>query len=450
MHTPYRPSRRTALGLGLGWFCWTLNPLGAQAQTPPQSKEAPEWKAGPVKVHLRPDAADEAELWRFDGGPAPVLRVRQGEEVRLRVSNGTPAPLSLHFHGVRGPNAMDGVAGLTQAAVGPGEDFEYRFTPPDAGTFLIRPCIPGGSAEATERGLTGLLIVEEITPPPVDSDIALVLDDWKLSETGALAPFGVDQGPSGRLGNWLTVNGGPVPERVEVRPGSRVRLRLANASNARILRLQFDGMKPFVIAVDGQPTDTFEPLRASLPFPPGTRYDLLVDMPRQQDATGTVKALLGNGIPLLQLIAAGEVAAPKPAMAPIPENRKLPEAIRLQSATRADLAITYDEGARAWRINGKLGSVETPALRVKRGAPVVLALDNRTPYPQPFHLHGHSFRLLHAMDDGWEPYWLDTLQVPEKRTIRIAFVADNPGRWLLASTVLERFDAGLWCWIEVT
>ncbi len=81
---------------------------------------------------------------------------------------------------------------------------------------------------------------------------------------------------------------------------------------------------------------------------------------------------------------------------------------------------------------------------------MVLTLDNRTPFPQPLHLHGHSFRLLHPLDDGWEPYFLDTLQVPEKRIVRIAFVADNPGRWLIASTVLERFDAGLWAWIEVT
>ena len=65
-------------------------------------------------------------------------------------------------------------------------------------------------------------------------------------------------------------------------------------------------------------------------------------------------------------------------------------------------------------------------------------------------LHGHSFRLLHPLDDGWEPYWLDTVQVPESRTVRIAFVADNPGKWLLASTVMERFDAGLWTWIAVT
>ena len=66
------------------------------------------------------------------------------------------------------------------------------------------------------------------------------------------------------------------------------------------------------------------------------------------------------------------------------------------------------------------------------------------------HLHGHAFRLLHARDDGWEPYWLDTLQIPENKTVQIAFIADNPGKWALSSTVLERFDTGLWTWFEVT
>jgi FtsP/CotA-like multicopper oxidase with cupredoxin domain len=80
----------------------------------------------------------------------------------------------------------------------------------------------------------------------------------------------------------------------------------------------------------------------------------------------------------------------------------------------------------------------------------VLALVNQTPFAQPMHLHGHVFRLLHPLDDGWEPYFLDTVQVPENKTVRIAFVADNPGKWLLASTVMERFDSGLWTWIEVT
>ena len=61
---------------------------------------------------------------------------------------------------------------------------------------------------------------------------------------------------------------------------------------------------------------------------------------------------------------------------------------------------------------------------------------------QPIHLHGHVFRLLHAADDGWEPYWLDTLQVADAKTAHIAFLADNPGRWALSSTVLERFGHG--------
>ena len=82
--------------------------------------------------------------------------------------NETPLPLSLHLHGVRGPNAMDGVGGLTQEPVAPGQSLRYRFTPPDAGTFLIRPCVLGGSAEPLERGLSGLLIVEEPNPPQVD------------------------------------------------------------------------------------------------------------------------------------------------------------------------------------------------------------------------------------------------------------------------------------------
>jgi FtsP/CotA-like multicopper oxidase with cupredoxin domain len=65
-------------------------------------------------------------------------------------------------------------------------------------------------------------------------------------------------------------------------------------------------------------------------------------------------------------------------------------------------------------------------------------------------VHGHAFRLLHVADDGWEPYWLDTLQVPEGRTLPLAFVAGNPGKWAISSTVLERFDTGLWTWFEVT
>ena len=424
-------------------------------------------RAAPLQRRLKPEAPAEAALWAFDGQvPGPVVRVRQGEELRLRLANDTPAPLSLHWHGLRGPNAMDGVGGLTQAPVAPGQSFEYRFTPPDAGTFLIRPCVIGGTAEPLERGLSGILVVEEASAAPVDQDLALVVDDWRLAEDGALAPFGAPMdAAAGRLGNWLSVNARAIPERIEVPPGARVRLRLASACNARAMRIRFDGLKPYVVAVDSVPTDTFEPLRASLPFIPGSRYDLLVDMPSETGASGSVVALLGEGVPLVTLVTAGEPTEKRrpalPPIAPLARSTRLPPTIRLQNAARKDVVIRTslrpDQPAgppsgpnRPWTVNGSAGTAGMPPLvSVKRGSPVVLALMNQTPVPQPFHLHGHAFRMLHPFDDGWEPYWVDTLLIPENKTVRIAFDADNPGKWLLASTVAERFDAGLWTWLEV-
>ncbi|WP_210488956.1 multicopper oxidase family protein [Microvirga antarctica] len=406
-------------------------------------------RAAPAPTRLK-EGSVAADLWLLDGKLAPAFRMAHGSELRMALRNDTALPLSLHLHGVRGPNAMDGVGGLTQQSIPPAGTFEYKLTPPDAGTYLIRPCVIGGSARPLERGLSGLLIVEEKNPPKVDRDEALLIDDWRLEDDGALSPFDAD--PMGRLGNVLSVNGRSIPLKIEARPGSRVRLRLANGCNARIMRLRFDRLKPYVIAIDGQPTDTFEPLKSSLPFAPGNRYDVVVDMPDEAGANGTVTALIGEGIALVELVCMGEPVAARESLTPIPTNPRLPEAIRLQNASRKDLVIRFGgEGAKVpWTINGAAGDVKGAALKVKRGSPVVLALNNQTPVVQPFHLHGHAFRLLHGLDDGWEPYFLDTLQVPENRTVRIAFVADNPGRWLLASTVMERFDSGLWTWIDVS
>jgi FtsP/CotA-like multicopper oxidase with cupredoxin domain len=407
--------------------------------------------AKPAALRLRPDAAKEADLWTFNGELAHVFSLKHGADVRLSLKNETALPLSLHFHGVRVPNTMDGVGGLTQKPVAPGESFDYTFTPPDAGTFLIRPCVLGGSAEPLERGLSALLIVEEANPPQVDQDIALLVDDWALAEDGSLDL--AEPAPAGRLGNFLSLNGKPTPQQIKASPGGRIRLRLANACNARAMRLRFDGLKAYVIAVDGQPSSTFEPLKAVLPFAPGNRYDLLIDLPAEPGRSGTVIAQIGNGFPLVEIVTDGNTRESLPPIVPLAANPKLPDAIKLQDATRKDVVIKVDPKASnaPWTINGAAGQpLDAPLVKVKRGTPVVLALKNETAFLQPLHLHGHSFRLLHPLDDGWEPYWLDTIQVPENKTIRIAFVADNPGKWLLASTVMERFDAGLWTWIEVS
>jgi FtsP/CotA-like multicopper oxidase with cupredoxin domain len=446
-----------------------LAPGAAFGQEP--QPPARELVAAPARIRLRPAPAGETEIWALDGSaPGPVLRIKHGETLRLTLKNRTDKPLSLHWHGLRGDHAMDGVGGFSQEPVPPGGTFEYRLTPPDPGTFLYRPMLIGGSSEPAGRGLCGMLIVDEKEPPAVDLDLPMLIGDWLLGEDNTLAPFAADSpdgAAAGRLGSWLTVNGKPPPQSVALPPGARLRLRLANACNARIMRLRFDGLKAYVAAVDGQPTDTFEPVKAQLPFAPGTRYDVIFDMPETIGASASVTALIGPGLPLARFVVAAATGASRPArpaIAGMPLNPALPAAVRLQDARRAEMMIEggaritpenkLDRAgldlARPWTVNGGRGDPKAkPLLSVKRGTPVVIGITNKTDFLQPIHVHGHSLRLLHPLDDGWEPYFLDTVQIPEGKRLYVAFIADNPGRWLISSSVLERFDRGLWTWFEV-
>lgn len=485
MHRPGGPAadRRTVVaGLGALLAAPAL-PAASLAQAPPSKAAAAALPANGLATALleaKPSlvsfqAGQETQLWTFGGrAPGPEIRAKRGESFRARLVNGIARPVSLHWHGVRGVNEADGVAGLTGEATAPGATSDIRFSPPDAGTFIYRPLVPGSAGELQERGLAGVFVVAEDDPPAVDLDRIVAVDDWRLEPDGRHAPFGeaAERAGAGRLGTVLTVNGMLVPLKIAAPPGARVRLRLASLCNARLMRIRFDDIKAYVISVDSQPTDTFEPLRSTLPFAPGSRYDVIFDVPAEPGMTGAVTALLGNGMPLVQVTAEGEPAMTKrpvlPPVGPLAPNRLLPEAIALQRAQRGDVVIEgglrpagganaawTGDPQRIWTVNGVSGPVAgdrfgKPILSVKRGTPVVLAMTNRTAFPQAIHIHGHSFRLLHAFDDGWEPYWLDTMILLENQTQRITFVADNRGRWLIGSTVLERLDTGLSCWFEVT
>ena len=473
---PARPallSRRHLLagigGAGLLSPTGTLAQAPAEAPKPPAAPQPGTLTAAPVKARLRPTPPADTEFWAFDGAtPAPPLRIKQGETLNLKLENRTTAPLGLHFYGLRGEATRDGVGGFSQPPVAPGETGEIRLTPPDSGTLLYRPLVLGGSSEPCGRGLGGLLVVEEKEPPTVDLDLPVLVTDWLLGDDQAIQPF-VLQGQAGasvgRLGSWVTVNRRSPPAPITARPGARVRLRLANACNARIMRLRFEGGQPTVIAVDSQPTESFAPVRSQLPFAPGTRYDVVIDLPVETGASVNVTALIGGGLPLVRIVTAGEPQAPPAATPALKLNPALPPGVRMQDATRPEIVVeggatlTEDQKldftgldlARPWRINGGVGSLDgKPLFSVRRGTPIVMAIDNRTAFVQPFHVHGHSFRLLHPLDDGWENYFLDTVQIPERKKLHIAFIADNPGRWLISSTVLERFDLGLWSWFEVT
>jgi FtsP/CotA-like multicopper oxidase with cupredoxin domain len=123
----------------------------------------------------------------------------------------------------------------------------------------------------------------------------------------------------------------------------------------------------------------------------------------------------------------------------LPSN-PLPARIDLKNAVKAELNLGD-------AVQGDLP--RAPLFAVNRGRSLSLGIHNTGARPHVLHLHGHHFRLLDRLDDGWKPYWLDTLVVGEA-VERIAFVADNPGRWLIEWRMLERPDAGGAAWFAVT
>jgi FtsP/CotA-like multicopper oxidase with cupredoxin domain len=435
--------------------------------------------AAPLKRRIKPDAEKEADLLAFNSAvPGPLIRFRRDETVEVALKNDSKEPVTFHPYGICGDAAEAGVAGLSQGPIAPGEERVTRLASPDAGIFWYHSLVPGMGSSQLERGLYGPIIVEETAPPEVDQDIVVLIDDMALEAEGVLrGPAGTlsEAARGGKLGNVLLVNGVPAPAPMELPPGARIRLRIIGACNARLCPLRFEGLETRVFAIDGQPCDPFDPLKRTVILAPGSRFDAIADLPSESGTRAALKIALGKGLPVIEFATAG---ASRP-MRPMPERLEpndVPAAIRLQNAWRSELTIEggllqpsqdekpdpaaieketlerFKDASQIFTLNCgfKAGFDGKPLLSVKRGLPVVIALQNKTAWGQVIHLHGHVFRLLHNFDDGWEPYFLDTLYMPPGQVSRIAFDAERVGKWAIRSSIMEHFDAGIATWYEVT
>jgi len=424
--------------------------------------------AKPGTAQLVPGAFDPTPIWGYDGGvPGPELRVRQGDRLTRRFTNALPHASTIHWHGIRIDNAMDGVAGLTQPSVKPGDDFLYDFEVPDAGTYWYHP--HDRTYEQAARGLYGALIVEEAEPPWVDRDLVLILDDWRLARDATIEDtFGAmhDMSHAGRIGNLITVNGRS--EHAElVKRGERLRLRLINAANARIFTLETRGLAGWTVALDGMPLETPAPLER-LTLAPAQRVDLIVDVTAEDEAL-LVSLEQGGDFALASFPVDGEARKTRlPDTAPLPPN-PVPAITGLDDALVARL--TMQGGAMggmreawlgdeklpigglvskgyAWAFNGLAGMSDEPLMAVRRGETLRIKMVTDTAWPHAMHLHGHHFR---AVGEGGALGPLrDTLLVARSETAEIAFVADNPGEWLLHCHMLEHAAAGMMTRITVT
>jgi len=456
-------TRRVLIGSSLA----SLVPLAGNAA--PADDRTIVLEAAKGTLPLETDQAPTQVLAYNGSVPGPLLRFKKGDEVKVRLINKLDQPTSLTWHGMRIDNAMDGVAGLTQKPVQPGESFEYRFTPPDSGLYWYHPHVYPLTPEQQGRGLYGALIVDEANPPVVDADLMLVIADWKLdakaqivNDFGALA----DALRAGRIGQRVSVNSKPVPQSETFAPGARIRLRIVSAVNARVMVISFLGLRPLILAIDGQPCEAFEPVRRSIPIGPGARFDMMFDLPLADDQEASL-VLRGDGEPdqpLLAFKVHGDARAALPMIGSLEQNPLLPPVIHLEASRKVDIVI--DGGAKSkdaplpanadptklWTLNGfaSKGFDTPPLFSVKRGTPVTLGFVNKTGFVQQMHVHGHAMRLLHDLDDGWEPYWRDGVLVPENRAKHVAFIADNPGKWAIECLMLERQVSGLAAWFEVT
>jgi FtsP/CotA-like multicopper oxidase with cupredoxin domain len=403
-----------------------------------------------------PDGA--AEIWGYRDGtlqnakvsvPGPRLEVEQGQQVVVHFENQLPEETTIHWHGLRVPNAADGTPSV-QVSVQPGESYDYRFVATNPGTFWYHPHIR--SDVQIERGLYGAVVVHGGPNIPVDADRTFVIDDVKLEATGDLS---TQTGPLdimlGRQGNVLLANG--VAEgRIVARSGARERWRFINSANGRYFNLRLPDHTLRVIGWDGgllaEPYDV-----RTLLIAPGERYEVLAELPDPIGSELTLQTLhydRGHMIPdpgpltVFKVVIAGTAAQPKP----LPEHWGEPVDLTAPDGSE-ERVIELDEMQNSGEAlpTFSLGGAafpDAPPLRARAGDVAIWRLVNKTQMDHPIHLHGMFFRVLDVdgvgvAHDGWK----DTVNVPQQQTLRFAVRYGDAGTWMFHCHILEHAERGM-------
>ncbi len=412
---------------------------------------------GPVKEFTL--TAEEARIggqvaWTYNGTvPGPELRVTQGDRIKVTLVNHLPAATTIHWHGVVVPNAEDGVAGITQDAVPPGDRYIYEFVAKDTGTYWYHS--HQDTTAQLGRGLFGALIVE-----PPTGNVAEAVDYTAVLHAT----------PDG---SGIAVNGTAGDLHVAARPGERVRLRLINAfppsmDGGPLAPVVF-GAAYQVVALDGHDLSQPPPIGPErLPLGMGQRADVVFTMPQSGAVRLAVSALSGQ-------VSSGQKFFP--AEAPwhgslIIGDGPLPAAGNIDQLPLFDLThygsaaadpvstshfdatypLVLDEtpGFHDGRIElvhtiNRQSSPYVPPITVRQGQVIHLHIVNLTGEYHPMHLHGHIFTVLALNGKAIQgsPVHLDTILVGPHEIWDVAFLANNPGIWMLHCHVLLHASFGM-------
>ncbi|WP_434044018.1 MULTISPECIES: multicopper oxidase family protein [Sorangium] len=380
--------------------------------------------------------------------PGPLIEANVGDTLVVHLKNSLPEETTIHWHGIRLPNAMDG-APAVQEPIAPGGTFTYQFTLRDAGFYWFHPHVM--EEEQIRRGLFGVIRVRGEGEPQADVEKIVVLSDALLKEDGSFDDDIDDELiMMGREGNVVLVNGKVMPA-LDVQPGALTRLRIVNVANGRFFHLALPGHAFRVIGTDGglipRPYDAEKLLVA-----PGERYDVL---------------LIARGEPGTELTLTNEPyerghhtgqADPMPlatvriGAGPALSGRALPDsgpAIERLPGGAADTTITFDEAyverELKFLVDGKTHP-DVPPIHVERGATRVFDLKNDAEMDHPFHLHGFFFQVLARDGVAVADEALankDTLILPQRSTTTVVARFDEPGHWMYHCHILEHAERGM-------
>jgi len=421
--------------------------LGASALVP--GVIPPLWAQAPrLALHARIDPNAEYPVkpdilsWLVNGAGESEHVFSRGDPLEFALVNDLAVPAALNWHGLDGLSAA---APLTaQAPLAARAKEEVRISLRQAGTFLCDLRLTGDGQGRPSRALA--LIVRESQPTSADRDQICLFEDWRLRADRTAAAPGSDPKDATAL---YTINGQPTLD-IQARRKERLRFRFINGFQRAVIAVKIENHDVRVMAMDSEPAEPFLARNGAVVLAPGARVDAFVDV---TDPSGSASQILlhdGKQAHTLGrlLIEEGSPAHARP-LPPAPPLRSngLPDRLDLKNAARFDLALGDPQAN--WVAPAAFTNGSAPAFRAKPGRTVVLALTNRANIATVFHLHGHHFRLLDRLDDGWKPFWLDTLAIEPGTTQRVAFAAEHAGHWLIESAATDWTAPRLVRWYAV-
>jgi FtsP/CotA-like multicopper oxidase with cupredoxin domain len=429
-----------------------------------------------------------------NGKAASVFGIRQpngafgittavAKPFRVRVENTIDEPSLIHWHGLTPPWQQDGVPGISGAAIPAGGSAEYDFPLRFGGTFWMH------SHQGLQEQLlmAAPLIIQDQRDRPDQQEVVLMLADFSftppeqifegLKKAKGMAGMAGSAGaapasamasmpgtPKGDAPNTPDLNDVKYdaflandrtladPEVIKVEPGGRVLLRIVNSSSMSAYHIDLGQLEGELIAVDGFLVTPVTGRR--FPIAVAQRLDIRVTIPREPGAHPVLALLEGGRDQTGIVLVAGSGRVTR--IPDLAETSSPALTLGLESRLRATqplpprkadrvhtLNLTGEMAGYIWSINNVAWNKDVAPLPLARGERVELVIVNRTPMPHPMHLHGHEFQVVEIDGMRFPGAVRDTVLVPPRRRVVVAFDANNPGFWAFHCHLLYHLDAGM-------